>query len=84
MSGFIGHLVEKLIKWNYVANGMNKSNMLDKLTVKYFLAGTYYTQLRGGDMSSSTSVMKRSHSSPNIAQVRMFILLAFMCMWMYM
>jgi len=41
----------------------------------YFLAGTYYTQLRSGDMPSNTSVMKRSHSSPNIAQVRMFILL---------
>lgn len=31
--------------------------------------GTYYTQLRSGDMSSSTSAMKRSHSSPNIAQM---------------
>jgi len=41
----------------------------------YFLAGTYFTQLRSGDMPSSTSVMKRSHSSPNIAQVRMLILL---------
>jgi len=43
--------------------------------MEYFLTGTYYTQLRSGDMPSSTSVMKRSHSSPNIAQVRMFILL---------
>jgi ubiquitin carboxyl-terminal hydrolase 8 len=31
--------------------------------------GTYYTQLRSGDMPSNTSVMKRSHSSPNIAQM---------------
>jgi hypothetical protein len=43
--------------------------------MEYFLAATSYTQLRSGDMSSGTSVMKRSHSSPNIAQVRMFILL---------
>ena len=43
--------------------------------MEYFLAGTYYTQLRSGDMPSSTSVMKRSHSSPNIAQVRLFIFL---------
>jgi hypothetical protein len=36
MSGFSDHLVEKLIKWNYLDNGMNKSNMLDKLYCEIF------------------------------------------------
>lgn len=60
--------MDTFIKWNELSGIYWKSN---------FVAGTYYTQLKN-DEPSRSGIMKRSHSSPNIAQVSVFILLT-MC-----
>jgi hypothetical protein len=61
--------------WHYIPEDKNSCETSDSISrpcwkMIHFLSGTYYTHLKR-DISASPSMMQRSHSYHNLAQVKL-------------